>query len=102
MIGKPTTHRRSQTGRGAPWVVAAIPMLIGSMVFDGNGASIGIGVLFLILGITGPRKHESSVLCTGFGPLLHSILRTTLWVNSDNLRSRKFWAWSRNSDAVSS
>ena len=61
MIGKPTTHARSRTGRGALWVVAAIPMLIGPTVFDGDGESIGIGVLFLILGIADLRNNESSV-----------------------------------------
>ena len=77
MIGKPTTHRRSQTGRSALWVVAAIPMLIGPMVFDGNGASIGIGVLFLILGIAGLRKHESAVLS-------HRIRATSPQKSEDN------------------
>jgi hypothetical protein len=50
----------SARARGALWLVAALLMFLGPVVFDGNGSAVAIGIVFLILGVTSLRKHESS------------------------------------------
>ncbi len=64
MMGRSIGVTRSRRTRGALWMLAALPMLVGPVVFDGDGSTIAVGLLFLILGVTAFRTQEPSATRT--------------------------------------
>ena len=48
--------KQSNTVRGTLWLVAALPFVLGPTVFGGSNAAIGVGIVFLLLGVTTFRK----------------------------------------------
>jgi len=56
ILGKSSTVMRSNKVRGTLWMVAAVPMLVGPVVFGNSKAVVGVGLMFLIFGIVTLRK----------------------------------------------
>ena len=56
MIGRSSGVMQSKKVRGTLWLVAALPILLGLTLFDGNKSVIAVGMMFLIFGIVTLRQ----------------------------------------------
>jgi|GEM_PF-4228325 len=51
MVGKSNSLMQSNKVRGVLWLVAALLMIIGPVLSDGNKGMIGVGLMFLVFGL---------------------------------------------------
>ena len=51
MVGKSNSLMQSYKVRGTLWLVAALLMIVGPVLTDGNKGTIGVGLMFLVFGL---------------------------------------------------
>ncbi|MFT5048598.1 MAG: uncharacterized membrane protein HdeD (DUF308 family) [Porticoccaceae bacterium] len=60
MIKKSIAYLQSRKVVGFLWLLGGVLLLVSSMVSDGHETSVGVGMMFLILGIVFlSREHKS-------------------------------------------